>query len=84
MPMAWAFAVIISAKWSSDPPIASPMATATSLADLVTTALIALSTESVPPGRSPSFEGAMEAAWDDISISVSSDMRPFSSCSNSR
>ena len=40
----------------------SPIAQATSLADLVTSALIASSTSMVEPGRKPSFDGAIEAA----------------------
>ena len=84
LPNMWALAVIISAKWSSLLPKASAMATAISLADLVTTALMASSTAMVAPGRKPSFEGAIEAAWAETGISSPSRMRPFSSCSKSR
>ncbi len=83
MPSAWAFAVIISAKRSSEPAMFSPMAQATSFADLVTIALIASSTEMVWPGRRPSFDGAWAAAW---GVMVSSESRaylPRSICSKS-
>ena len=62
MPRDLAFRVIISAKRGSEPAMFSPMAQATSLADLVTSALIASSTVMVEPGRNPSFEGAWAAA----------------------
>ena len=49
MPSARAFAVIMFAKLGSSPPSASATMTATSLADLVTMARIAVSTRIVSP-----------------------------------
>ena len=66
MPRACALRVIISAKALSSRPIASAIATATSLAERVTIALIAFSTEIVSPGSRPSFEGSCAAACSEI------------------
>ncbi len=60
------------------------MITATSFADLVTMARIAVSTAMVSPGLSPSFEGAWTAACGETLISVLILILPASSRSNSR
>ncbi len=83
MPSARALAVIAWAKRSSEPEMFSPMAQATSLADFVTSALIASSTVMVEPGRRPSFEGACAAARAEMESSESSAKRPRSICSKS-
>ena len=62
MPSARALRVMCLANVSSSPASASATTTAASLADLVTSALIASSTSSVWPGRTPSLVGACEAA----------------------
>ena len=84
MPRACAFWVIALANSSSLPARFSAIATATSFADLVTTALIASSTAMVWPGLRPSFEGACSAAWAEIRSGVSSLILPASSSSNRR
>ena len=58
--------------------------TATSLADLVTMARMAVSTRIDSPGLSPSLDGACAAAWADTGISVDILILPASSRSNSR
>ncbi len=83
MPSAWALRVIMAANESSSPPTASAIATAMSLADLVTIALTASPTAMVDPGRRPSLVGAMLAAWRDTPMRVSSVMSPAFSFSNS-
>src|SRR5262249_59528292 len=56
--------------------------TATSFADFVTIARIAVSTRIDSPGLSPSFEGACVAAWADTGRSVLSLILSCSSRSN--
>ena len=84
MPHERALAVINSAKWPSVPPRASEIATATSLADNTTTALMASSTGMVEPGRRKSFVGAWTAACPETGIGVASVICPFFNCSNRR
>ena len=66
MPMARAVRVMRWAKSLSVPPRFSATAAATSLADLTTSARMAVSTVIVLPGFTPSFEGAMPAARADM------------------
>ena len=61
-------------------PIASAIATATSLAERVTTALIASSTEIVSPGGTPSLEGSCAAACSEIGIARPKRHCALSSC----
>ena len=84
MPSARALAVISLAKSGSSPARASATMTATSLADLVTMARMAVSTRIDSPGLSPSLDGACAAAWADTGISVDILILPASSRSNSR
>ena len=60
--LARAFSVIISAKWNSVPPKASAITTATSLAERITMARMAVSTVMVSPRRSDSLVGFCWAA----------------------
>ena len=62
MPIWRALAVIMAAKLSSLPPRYSAIAAATSFADLVTTARIAVSTSTLPPRLKPIFVGGRERA----------------------
>ena len=62
MPSARALRVIILAKSSSSPPMASAITTAASLAERVTSPLMASSTLMVWPGRRPSLVGACSEA----------------------
>ena len=70
MPSARALAVISLANSSSLPASASATITATSLADLVTIARIAVSTAIESPGFKPNLDGACAAAWAETVISV--------------
>ncbi|MNL57618.1 hypothetical protein D3C87_1811940 [compost metagenome] len=62
MPMARAVAVMRSANLLSVPEICSAITRAMSLADSVTSDLMASSTEMVDPARRPSLVGTAEAA----------------------
>ena len=62
IPSARARLVIITANFRSVPPSASASTVATSLADFVASALIAVSTVIVSPRRSPSFDGERPSA----------------------
>ena len=62
MPSARAVRFMRAAKPATLPPMFSATTTATSLADLVTSARIASSTAIVEPGFRPSFEGGWRAA----------------------
>ncbi len=62
MPRARALAVIICANLVSVPPRCSPTAAAMSFAERVTSARIACSAVTLPPARTPSFEGGIDAA----------------------
>ena len=84
MPISRAFFVIIRANSGSLPPSVSATTTATSLADLVTMARMAVSTAMVSPGLRPSLDGACAAACAETCISVVSLILPASSRSNSR
>ena len=77
-------AVIMRAKFVSSPPSASPITTATSFADLVTMALIAVSTRMLSPGLRPSLDGACAAACADTGISEERLSLPDWRRSNSR
>ncbi|GAV34246.1 hypothetical protein ROTAS13_01910 [Roseomonas sp. TAS13] len=84
IPIWRAFCVIIWAKRSLLPPSVSPIIQATSLAERVTRARMACSTEIELPGGMPSFEGDCEAASALITMRLSSVMRPSRNASNSR
>ena len=83
MPIERALSVMRRAKLYSVPPMASATTTATSLADLVTSARIASRTLIVLPGFRPSFEGAWEAACLETLSRLLRVKRPASICSNS-
>ena len=84
MPSARAFRVIIAAKASSLPAIASATTTEASLAERVTIPLIASSTSIVLPGFRPSLVGDCSEALCETFSWLSSLSLPASSCSNSR
>ncbi|MNL38142.1 hypothetical protein D3C87_1603360 [compost metagenome] len=70
MPMARAVAVMRSANFSSEPEICSAMTRAMSLAERVTSDLMASSTEIVEPARRPSLVGTAAAACRETVILV--------------
>ena len=78
MPSSSAVLVMRAAKADSDTARFSLTAAATSLADLVTTALMASSTVMVLSGLRPSFDGAMAAARFETFNFVSSLILPTS------
>ncbi len=83
MPSERALRVMARANASSVPPSVSATTDATSLADFTASPNIASRTRIVSPGRSPSFEGAREAAKAVTGIASSSPMRFASIASNS-
>ncbi len=83
MPSARAVAVMRSANLDSVPEMCSAMTRAMSLADRVTSDLIASSTVISAPARRPSLVGTAAAAWRDTVILVDSLRLPAFSSWNS-
>ena len=84
MPNWRARAVIRSANRSSLPARFSAIAQAMSLAERVTSAMIASSTRIVEPARRPSLVGGIAAARGEMTKRESSVNRPVSRASNSK
>ncbi len=84
MPIWRARWVMTRAKLPSEPARCSATAAATSLAERVTRARIALSALIAPPGGTPSLDGGRDAASALKRIGVESSMRPSRNASNIR